>query len=75
MEPNVWIDPDLCVGTADCTRTAPGIFELDESLGIAVLREGALDPATFDAQLALVEKAARECPTSAIRIGPASSAA
>lgn len=63
VEHRVSIDRDLCIGTGDCARTAPGVFYLDESLGIAVVRGDMIG-----VDMALLEKAAYECPTAAIRI-------
>ncbi len=59
----VIVDPDLCVGTGDCERLAPAAFRVDEALGISVPLEGA---ATTDR--ALLERAAGQCPTEAIRL-------
>lgn len=57
----VIVDPELCVGTAECVRLAPQAFEIDEDRGVSVPRSGA---ATTD--LAVLQEAAFHCPTRAI---------
>ena len=32
----VVVDPDLCIGSAECVRIAPEAFALDESRGMSV---------------------------------------
>jgi ferredoxin len=59
----VTVDPELCVGTAECVRLAPQAFEIDEHRGVSVPRSGA---ATTD--LAVLQKAAFNCPTRAITV-------
>jgi ferredoxin len=59
----VKVDPDLCVGTAECVRLAPRAFEIDEDRGVSVPRSGA---ATTD--LAVLQEAAFSCPTRAITV-------
>jgi ferredoxin len=61
--PRVTVDDELCVGSADCARTVPGAFLVNEDLGISVPQPGA---ATADP--ALLVRAARQCPTNAIRV-------
>jgi ferredoxin len=59
----VIIDPDLCIGSAECNRLVPEGFLLDETLGVSVPLPGAgqLDrDRLYDAQAG--------CPTSAITI-------
>jgi ferredoxin len=55
----VHVDPDLCIGSANCVHLAKGVFELnDEEIAEVV------DPtAASDEDIAL---AAKSCPTSAI---------
>ena len=61
MALDIKIDREACMGSGNCTFSAPGVFGLDET-GIAVV----LDP---DAQPAdVVAVAARGCPTQAISI-------
>jgi ferredoxin len=55
------IDRDLCMGSGNCTFSAPGVFGLDDD-GIAVV----LDPAAQPADKIIA--AARGCPTRAISI-------
>ena len=59
----VTVDPELCVGTAECVRLAPQAFEIDEDRGVSVPRSGA---ATTD--LAVLQEAAFNCPTRAITV-------
>ena len=59
----VTVDPELCVGTADCVRLAPQAFEIDEDRGVSVPRSGA---ATTD--LDILQEAAFNCPTRAISV-------
>ena len=63
MPPKVSVDPELCIGSGDCGRIAPGAFHLDDDLGVSVPLAGA---ATTD--LALLLRAAMNCPTQAIRV-------
>ncbi|MGH2492781.1 MAG: ferredoxin [Candidatus Limnocylindria bacterium] len=57
------VDPELCVGTAECVRLAPQAFEIDEHRGVSVPQAGA---ATTD--LDILKEAASNCPTRAIRV-------
>ena len=59
----VTVDPELCVGTAECVRLAPQAFEIDEDRGVSVPRSGA---ATTD--LDILKEAAFNCPTRAITV-------
>ena len=59
----VTVDPELCVGTAECVRLAPQAFEIDEDRGVSVPRSGA---ATTD--LDILQEAAFNCPTRAISV-------
>jgi ferredoxin len=61
--PRVTVDPDQCVGTAECVRLAPEAFELDDTEDIASVTPGAAT-----APLAQLRRAAYECPTGAIDI-------
>ena len=63
MGVSVSVDPDLCIGSGDCGRLAPGAFELREDLGVSVPRPGAADT-----DVELLVRAAIGCPTQAIRI-------
>ena len=56
----VTIDPRRCIANAKCTTAAPGIYELDEETGVAVLADP--DNATVEQIFA----GARACPTQAI---------
>lgn len=61
--PRVTVDPDLCVGTADCVRLAPTAFELDDRDDIATVTPGAADTPVDQ-----LRRAAYECPTGAITV-------
>lgn len=63
MATDVWIDPDLCIGSGDCVRAVPGAFEIDEALGVSVPQ-----PAAADAPVDQLVRAALGCPTNAIRV-------
>lgn len=57
------VDPELCIGTADCVRLLPGAFRIDESLGVSVVLPGAAM-----ADRVLLVRARRNCPTHAIAL-------
>jgi len=59
----VTVDPELCVGTAECVRLAPQAFDIDEDRGVSVPRPGA---ATTDFDI--LTEAALNCPTRAIAV-------
>ncbi len=63
MPTHVSVDPDLCIGSGDCVRLVPSAFRIDESQGVSVPLAGAAaeDPGRL-------VRAARGCPTQAIRI-------
>ena len=63
MALEVAVDPDLCIGSGDCVRTLPAAFFLDEDLGVTV---PTVDAAGAD--LDLLIRAARSCPTQAIGV-------
>lgn len=63
MAVEVSIDPELCIGSGDCTRVAAEAFELDEARGVSTPRSGA-----GAVDLALLLQAAGGCPTQAIRV-------
>jgi ferredoxin len=57
------VDFDVCQSHGLCTQAAPEVFEIRDDGFLYILQE---TPA--EALRAKVEKAVRECPTSAIRI-------
>ena len=59
----VSVDPELCIGSADCVRLLPDAFRIDGSRGVAVPLAGA---AIADRVLLL--RARRNCPTHAIEL-------
>ncbi len=63
MEPQVTVDPELCIGSGDCVRLLAAAFRIDESLGVSVPQPGA---ALQDRRLLL--RARSNCPTHAIEI-------
>jgi ferredoxin len=63
MTTRVSVDPDLCIGSGDCARLAPSAFRVNDDLGVSVPLEEA---ATTD--VALLIRAAMNCPTQAIRL-------
>ena len=70
MPARVIIDPDLCIGSAECTRLVPEGFLLDETLGVSVPLPGA---GLIDRERLYGAEAG--CPTGAITIDPAADAA
>ena len=63
MPARVIVDPDLCIGSAECNRLAPEAFRLDEDLGVSIPlpAAGLVDrDRLYDAEAG--------CPTGAITI-------
>jgi ferredoxin len=63
MPARVTIDPDLCIGSAECNRLVPEGFVLDETLGVSVPLPGA---GMIDRERLYGAEAG--CPTGAIMI-------
>ncbi len=59
----VRVDPELCIGSAECVRIVPGAFHIDKERGVS----GPTDLAET-ADPARLAEAARSCPTQAIAI-------
>jgi ferredoxin len=59
----VSVDLDLCQGHGVCESEAPAVFELGKNFQVIVL-----DDRPDEGMRAVVEAAARFCPTSAIRL-------
>jgi len=59
----VIVDPDLCIGTAECVRILPSGFQIDESRGVSVPQ-----PAARTADRELLAEVVRSCPTGAVRV-------
>jgi ferredoxin len=59
----VTVEPDLCIGSADCVRILPDAFQIDETRGISVPQ-----PVAGSADLGLLAEAVRSCPSGAIRV-------
>jgi ferredoxin len=58
----VTVDPNLCIGSAECVRIVPEAFRIDESRGVSVPL-----PAARSADIELLAEAVRSCPTGALR--------
>jgi len=60
---DVIIDPDLCIGSGECSRLVPEAFELDEEAGVSHPLPAAMrtDPDRLRA-------VAAACPTGAISL-------
>ncbi len=61
MSRQVLVDPELCIGSAECVRIASAAFRIEPRSNISHPTEAA---ETVD--LALIEEAVRSCPTGAI---------
>jgi ferredoxin len=59
----VTVDPDLCIGSAECVRILPSGFQIDESRGVSVPQPGA-----STADLELLADVVRSCPSGAVRV-------
>lgn len=59
----VTVDPDLCIGSAECVRIAPDAFQIDESRGVSVPQPGA-----GAADLGVLAEAVGSCPSGALRV-------
>ena len=59
----VTVDPDLCIGSAECVRILPSGFQIVESRGVSVPQ-----PAASTADLGLLAEVVRSCPTGAVRV-------
>lgn len=59
----VTVDPELCIGSAECVRLMPDAFQIDESRGVSVPLAAARS-----ADPGLLADAVRGCPTGAIRV-------
>lgn len=58
------VDPELCIGSGDCTRVAPRAFRLDDDQGVSI----ALPDGVASTGLEVLLQAARGCPTQAITV-------
>ena len=59
----VTVDPDLCIGSAECVRILPSGFKIDGSRGVSVPQ-----PAASTADIELLADVVRSCPTGAVRV-------
>lgn len=55
---------DLCIGSGNCARLAPGVFDQDPEEGYAIV----LEPAPTQESHAAVRQAAAVCPATAIAL-------
>jgi len=62
-ETQVTVDPDLCIGSAECVRVLPDAFRIDETLGVSVPQ-----PAARTADRVSLAEVVRNCPTGAIQV-------
>ena len=60
----VIVDLDVCQAHGDCVLAAPEVFDLGEEDDVVTL----LDPEPSEELRAKIERAAKDCPVSAIRI-------
>ena len=60
----VTVDLQACQGYACCMMTAPAVFDMDETVGKAIV----LMPEPGEDLHELLEKSARGCPASAITL-------
>jgi ferredoxin len=63
LSTTVTVDPERCIGSADCVRLLPAVFRIRDDLGVAVPLEGAAGANVND-----LVRAARNCPTGAIAV-------
>ena len=63
MTASVQVDRSLCASTGTCEMIAPDLFEISDDGDLIVLA----DPVPDD-QVDAARKAARECPTRALKI-------
>ncbi|MDP9251834.1 MAG: (4Fe-4S)-binding protein [Chloroflexota bacterium] len=59
----VMVDPDLCIGSAECVRILPGAFQIDEARGVSVPQSSA-----SSADFEVLAEVVRSCPTGAVRV-------
>lgn len=65
----VMLDLQRCQGYVCCVMEAPGVFDIDDDAGKAVLLREEPEESVRER----VEAAARACPTSAISVSPETS--
>ncbi|MBM4434550.1 MAG: ferredoxin [Chloroflexi bacterium] len=63
MPVRVHVDPDLCIGSAECVRILPEAFRLVKARGVSVATDAAPD-----AGPQRLDEAVRSCPTGAISV-------
>jgi ferredoxin len=60
------VDRELCCGSGNCVRSAPGLFDQDDTDGLVVLRRRDAPPE----EAAGLHRAVTLCPAGAIRAHP-----
>ena len=63
MGDRVSVDPELCMGSGECVRLAPGAFAIDDEANVSRPLAGA-----SVISLETLLDAARSCPTNAIEV-------
>lgn len=63
MPVRVHVDPDLCIGSAECVRILPESFRLVQARGVSVPTDAAAD-----ADPDRLDEVVRSCPTGAISV-------
>ena len=63
MTLEVNVDRELCIGSENCVRYAPGVFETDETGKACVKADAILDETT-------VRLAVSACPVGALSLAP-----
>lgn len=63
MSVRVRVDPELCIGTGECVRLAPGAFRIDEARGVSTPQPGVAATARET-----LDEVAFSCPTRAITV-------
>lgn len=64
MSFKVLVDLDRCQGYANCVMVAPGVFDIDDVKGTAILKQEHPD----ESLRAACEEAVRQCPAEAISV-------
>jgi ferredoxin len=63
MTARVSVDPEICIGSAECVRILPEAFRIDRVRGVSTTL-----PEAEHADRALLAEAVRSCPMQAISV-------
>jgi ferredoxin len=63
MAAQVTVDPDLCIGSAECVRILPSGFQIDGARGVSVPQ-----PPASSADVELLAEVVHSCPTGAVQV-------